>query len=807
MEIIAHKNQESGQTQTLEDHLLNVGFKASENGSIINQKNMMFLLGLLHDMGKADRKFQEKIKKNPELKVKHAAAGAKYLNQFVMNDYYSEKRVLKNEHPLFLEYIDTISYVILSHHGLFDVWTPHSNENQISFRMDYDNREVDHGYHFEEDVVPFAQNFFHENDINLYDLISKSFNEFKSFSKKLESKDETTHHFYSGLKVRMYLSFLKNADITDTINAYEEELEPLSKTTLDEKTDEYLREIENVYDEFSSPVSEINKVRTRLAVEAKERGGTDGPGVYQLNLPTGAGKTLISLRYGIHQMKYQARDRLIYITPFLSVLEQNAEKIKNILKDKHITEHHSNMVKPENDEENGYDDGRRETALFQYLLDSWDSPVILSTMVQFFQTLFKDKSSNIRRFSSLANSVIILDEVQSLPIEVTHLFNMTMNFISKAMDSVVILCTATQPTYSSEYITQKIDYQAADKKNIVKMDKTERSFFNRTNVSKLNEGKSSDENEIAEEVLFHTNDSTLVILNTKSAVYKVVDMLKQQTDRRVYYLSTNLCPQHRKDIIQDIKERLPTEPVICVSTQLIEAGVDLDFNRLIRSYAGIDSIVQSMGRCNRNGELESKGQVKLMKTKKEFENINVAALKSIKEKASVTEQILRDEKETINVTDLNDKFYEYYYANSTANLNYSLGKDQGTGVELLSQNKGLAIGNKKRYLNQSFKSAGQMIDLINQETTSVIVYYNESKEILGELIPMLEKHEMEYDFTEIDKIKNILEKLQPYTVSLYSTEKFRHAIASYMDCRVNILVEDYYDEKFGVIEEVKDFVL
>ncbi|WP_017549439.1 CRISPR-associated helicase/endonuclease Cas3 [Salinicoccus carnicancri] len=807
MEVTAHKNQDTGEKQRLSDHLLNVGVKAGENGSVINQRETLFLLGILHDLGKADRRFQKKINEKPKLKVKHSAAGAKFFNQFINDNYLAEREIAKDDLLLFAEYVDVMSYVILSHHGLFDVWNPHSDENQLSYRMEYDKRESNQTYYFEEDVVTFANAFFEQYDISLSDLINASFNEFKSLSNKLTPKDEVERHFYSGLKMRMYLSFLKNADITDTINAYEEVVKPLTNGDLEEKKENYIEEIEKVYEGFANPVSEINKIRTRLAAEAKERGTTDTPGIYQLNLPTGSGKTLISLRYGVHQMKHQDKDRLIYITPFLSVLEQNAEEIKHILKDKHITEHHSNIVGPEEEGENGIDDDQREKMLTQYLRDSWDSPVILSTMVQFFQTLFKEKSNNIRRFSSLANSVIILDEVQSLPIEVTHLFNLTMNFISQVMESIVVLCTATQPTYNSDYIKYQINYQIAEKKNIVKMDKGERSVFDRTTVSKLHDGESSDETEIVKEVLDYPEDSILIILNTKKAVKKVVDVLEERTSRPVYYLSTNLCPQHRKDIIKDIKRKLPTEPVVCVSTQLIEAGVDIDFKRLIRSYAGIDSIVQSMGRCNRNGKLEGLGQVKLVKTKKEFENMDVVALKSIKEKVSVTEKILRYEKDKINVEELNDKFYDYYYANSSESLNYSLGKDKSTAVSLLSKNIELSIRHKRRYLNQSFKSAGQIINLIDQETTAVIVYYKQSRNLIEKLIPMLERLETEYRFDEIGQIKIILDKLQPYTVNLYSTEKFGHAIMYYLEGRVSILIKDSYDEKFGIIEEAKDFVL
>lgn len=807
MKILAHKNQETGEEQNLSEHLLNVGVSSAKNESVINQEATLYLIGILHDLGKADRKFQEKITTKPNMKVKHSAAGAKYLERYIKAEYIPKGNVLKEDYELFGEYLDIVSYVILAHHGLFDIWTSHSEENNLYFRMQYDQRKDDGIYYFEEDVVKFANDFFMENDINLSELIADSFKEFKFLSGKLSPTDETEQHFYSGLKMRLYLSILKNADITDTINAYKKELKPLSQEYLKEKKDFYMEAVEQVYEKFSEPVTEIDEVRNRLAAEAKERGSTDVSGVYRLNLPTGAGKTLLSLRYGVHQMKYQHKERLIYITPFLSVLEQNAEEIKSILKDKDITEHHSNMVR-NSEEKTDEDEDARENMLFQYMMDSWDSPVILSTMVQFFQTLFKEKSNNLRRFSSLANSVIILDEVQSLPIEVTHLFNMTMNFISQVMDSVIILCTATQPVYDSDYIKYQINYQMQNKKDLVKMNEIEREVFERTTVSKLGNGERLDQEGIVDEILNYPNDSTLVILNTKKAVNKVVEALKDQTSRSAYYLSTNLCPQHRKDIIREIKYKLPEEPVICVSTQLIEAGVDIDFKRLIRSYAGIDSIVQSMGRCNRNGKLEGRGQVKLVKTKKEFENIDVSALQSIKEKATVTEQILRKEDAEINVTTLNDKFYEYYFANTSSNLDYSFGKDKGTGVDLLSRNRTLSVANKKRFLNQSFKSAGQMINLIDQETVPVIVYYRESGEMIEKLIPMLEKVETEYNFEEIDEIKKILSQLQPYTVNLYSIDKLGHAVMRYFDGSVNILIKDNYDEEvLGVIEEASDFVM
>lgn len=157
-------------------------------------------------------------------------------------------------------------------------------------------------------------------------------------------------------------------------------------------------------------------------------------------------------------MNVQNKERFFYIASFLSILEQNASEIKKIIKDnQNILEHHSNVISRQESKDETIEDNAK-TAQAEYLVESWDSTIVLKTMVQFFQTLFKGKSANLRRFYALSNSVIVLDEVQSLPIEVTHIFNLMINFISKAMNSTIILCTATQPVYDSRYIEHKLVY-------------------------------------------------------------------------------------------------------------------------------------------------------------------------------------------------------------------------------------------------------------------------------------------------------------------------------------------------------------
>lgn len=809
--IIAHRDPETGRAQLLMDHLFNVAELSASSAAEIGQSHTVYLLGLLHDLGKSDRNFQIKLKEKPNMKVNHSSAGGKYFLDLLIKNRNVINNIPKENQQLFLEFMEVMIYIITAHHGLYDIWNLHTDVNHMQYRLQYDEEEK---YFYEEDVLKFAKDLEVElekrKEIDFKKLVFESFSEFVLLDEKMNPEDDEERAFYTSMKVRLLLSILKNADIEDTINSYEKVIEPFNVHELKIKKKKYLKEVENIYQNFSEPTNEMNFIRTQLGKEGLRRGKIDGPGIYQLNLPTGAGKTLISLRYGMHQLNEQSKSRFIYITPFLSVLEQNAAEIKNILKDKDIIEHHSNVIKDTLDRDESIEDlDSKKESFNQYLIDTWNSPVVLSTMVQFFQTLFKGKSSNIRRFSSLINSVIVLDEVQSLPITVTHIFNLTMNFISQVMGSTIIMCTATQPTYDSKYIKHKLNYggKNGETSNIVHLTDEERVIFDRNEVHILNDNKISSAKEICDEVLAHPNDSMLVILNTKNAVKQVYDELSHLTNRPLYYLTTNLCPKHRQNIVKEMKNKLEVdEPIICVSTQLIEAGVDIDFKRLIRSYAGIDSIIQAMGRCNRHGNLSQNGIVKLVKVNKEFENID--RIEEIKEKVNATSYILKDAQSPIDIVELNDNFYEYYFANNQLKMDFPLPlKDSPSGFEYLSTNKDLYDQTMKQNsmfqsLNQSFKTASQNIDLIKNETTGVIVFYKESEEIINQLIELINQFERTFDGSLLAEIKSYTQQLQPYTVNMYLNFENKQYVTSYLNDSIHILVQDLYDEQIGITEEL-----
>ena len=809
--IIAHRDPETNQTQLLMDHLFNVAELSANNASNVNQYYTAYLLGILHDLGKADRKFQKKLKEKPKMRVNHSSAGGKYFLELLIKNRNVISNIPKENRQLFFEFMEIIIYVITAHHGLYDIWDVHTDVNRMQRRVQYAEEEK---YHYEDDVLEFAEELEVElqkrQEVDFQELFLKSFSEFVLLDEKLKPTDDDARAFYASMKVRLLLSLLKNADIEDTINSYEQVVKPFSDKEVKIKKKNYLKEIEDIYQGFSEPTNKMNSIRTQLGKEGLQRGKIDGPGIYQLNLPTGAGKTLISLRYGMHQLNEKEKTRFVYITPFLSVLEQNADEIKSILKDKDIIEHHSNVIKETPvDDENLEDLDSKKEVFNQYLIDTWNSPVVLSTMVQFFQTLFKGRSANIRRFASLINSVIVLDEVQSLPITVTHIFNLSMNFISQAMGGTIIMCTATQPTYDSKYIKYKLNYggQDGEPSNIVHLTEDERTIFDRNEVHILNDNEVSGSEDICEEVLAYSEDSMLVILNTKNAVKQVYEKLSYSTERPLYYLTTNLCPKHRQNIVKEMKSKLEAnEPIICISTQLIEAGVDIDFKRLIRSYAGIDSIIQAMGRCNRHGNRSKKGIVNLVKVNKEFENID--RIEEIKEKVNVTSYILKDVQSPIDIVQLNNNFYEYYFANNQSKMNFPLPvKDSPSGFEYLATNKSLYNRTMKKksmfqYLDQSFKTAAQNIDLIKNDTTGVIVYYKESEKMINELIELIDEFEKTFDGDLLPKIKSYTQKLQPYTVNMYLNFETKQHVTSYFNDSIHILVQDFYDEQMGVKEEL-----
>ncbi len=791
--------------QELITHLKNTADKAKSLASEIDFENTLYLVGILHDIGKASEAFQHKIINNTDERVNHSSAGALYL----LSLYSKCAKQSSFELDIIQEYFYIMAYVISAHHGIYDIPyydIDNSLSNRLKDRLRFDEDEMNC---FKNEVLPYIEEIEQKLNVDLLEIFKRGYFEYKNSKYKIKYIDDKANYYYLSLYMRLFLSILKNADIVDTINAYDLVIDDRVMYNAQEKAEAYKARLDEKYASFPEPKNNLDKVKNDLKSIVDSRSRTDNNGIYKLDLATGAGKTLLSMLYATNQMKFKDKKRFFYITAFLSVLEQNASEVKDVLKDKSILEYHSNIVNKSSfdNTKNESADESKENMCKEYLFESFDAPVVLTTLVQFINTLFKGKSTNIRRFSSLINSVIILDEVQSLPIEMTYLFNLSMNFISSVMKTNIVLSTATQPKYDEDNIKYRLNY--AKNANLVRLSQNQLKVFKRTKVYNFNDGKKSSLVDIKTEVLSHAEDSNLIILNTKRAARNLYKMLLEDlgNNNNIYLLNTDFCPEHRKDILNEIKAKLSEGVAVkLVSTQLIEAGVDVDFKRLIRSYAGIDSLIQAIGRCNRYGLLKE-GIVKLVNMGFE-ENLNY--LESIQYKKDITEIILNKKTGEIDIDKLNDEFFARYYTKYESLMAYPLEKDKPSAFDLLSDNIN-NIGTKTKdfpILRQSFKTAADNINLIKNDTKAMIVCYKNSitgksnEEKYDELKMLLENEDtITY---KISKIKRLLKEMQSYTINVYENDKLNDFVDSYMDGDILLLKKQYYNDNGFNIDQEKN---
>ena len=844
--IWAHKNNETNEKQSLIEHLVNTATESRKLGDKVNFGSICCLIGLLHDVGKAETKFQEKLEKNTNNNIIHSTAGA----YFLYKNFYNNSIVGK----LQKRFIEICMYIIEAHHGLFDTVESKKiiknneipeeiNLNNIFYRFriyerdaytesEYDWNNVDS--YIRDEVEPQIEKITNLECRKFEDLVACSFKEFCQFQKRYTdsfkintNKYEYSNHdksriikqeyeFFEATLTRLLLSILKSADVKDSINAYGIEIENSCKHDCETIRDSFIKSIEAEYLKYSCIDKDhltINSVRNKIADGLRVRGEIDDAGIYRLDVPTGAGKTKSAIRYALHQFKRKSKNRIFYITAFLSVLEQNALEIKKIIGDEYVLEHHSNIdILNESGAINESSLDEKENIQKEYIVDEWDSPVVITTMVQFFNTLIKGKSANIRRFSSLMNSVIIIDEVQSLPIEVTYIFNLFMNFLKTEMNCNIILCTATQPTYDHKSIEHKIWYGNKEAKNVdlVELDEAERECFNRCTVSKNKAGiETTSVEEVAEYVMGNRDESILIIVNTKRAAKAIADMLINYglKDEKLFYLSANMCAAHRSYEIKKIKAALKANKnIVCVSTQIIEAGIDVDFYKVIRSFAGIDSIVQSTGRSNREGKYKNGGKVILINMDESVENTK--GLESIEIKKEATIDLIKNIDEPLDIYELQKDFYNSYFnleKMTGTKMEYSLGKDKPTLFKEIISSSILPEG-QKGFFNHNLRKVADEFELIKDETESIFVHYNaEGDEKIDILIKIMSKTYL--DSSDYIEIKRLMRELKPYTINVYKSNNLNQYVEKYLGGEIKVLDFDHYNQKFGAIFDAEALIV
>ena len=622
-----------------------------------------------------------------------------------------------------------------------------------------------------------------------------------------KNQTSTIFQFQVGLFVRYLFSCLIDADRQDTADSEKIQAAGFRQNGMYVDWKDLIDRLETRILEFGNSESNVDKLRKHVSDSCLEASKKDR-NIFTLTVPTGGGKTLASLRFALHHAKKHQLDRIIYVIPFTSIIDQNAEVVRNILeknvadKGRIVLEHHSNIG------------AEKQSWKEKLLTENWDAPVVYTTMVQFLEALFGAGTRGARRMHQLARAVIVFDEIQTLPIRCVHMFCNAVNFLVRQCGSSVVLCTATQP------LLGKVDNQkgALDLPSIHEIMPNVHDLFDglkRVDVIDSRKAGGWTDEEIADLVREEVakTGSCLVVVNMKRSARSLFKIVQQNSEAECFHLSTGMCPVHRKKILEIIRERIKPEnnlPTICISTQLIEAGVDIDFGTVVRYIAGLDSIAQAAGRCNRNGR-RGIGNVYIVNPKDE----PIDCLKDIaiaQEKAGRVLDDYKEDREKYRNDLIGPPLLEWYYENfffgRRNEMDYPVTpKEAGrndTILNLLSTNhlaqSSFARSSKKPrdlFLYQSFMTAGELFAAIDAPTIGIVVQYGEKgKEIVGQLSAAF----------EVEKQYKLLREAQQYSVNIFPHEfkKLSEAGALFpvqSGTKIYFLDEKYYSEEFGISME------
>lgn len=816
--FIAHKRSSDSSIQSLETHLTEVGGIASRLASKIGAKNAGHLIGLLHDFGKYSQAFQNYIKSGTGLinsdeddyvdasglkgKIDHSTAGAQWVYD-AMRKYGAKA----GQGELCGQ---ILALCIASHHsGLIDCLTV-EGDSGFNKRIQKSDEKTHLGeckQNADASVVSLAEGL--ANQALVEEMLILINQILRAKDKENTPLSMLVREFYLGFYSRFLFSCLIDAD---RINSADFE-SPENAALRSQSLPDWSLAIHRLEAKMGSFVvdSEVAQIRKEISEQCLAK-ASQPQGIYTLSVPTGGGKTLASLRYALHHAKKHGLERIIYVIPYTSIIEQNAAEVRKILQPEGesmewVLEHHSNL-EPE-----------LQTWRSKLVSDNWDAPVIFTTMVQLLETMFSGGTRGVRRLHQLANSVLIFDEIQTLPINCVHLFCNAINFITEHAKATTVLCTATQPLLDQLRNPEKGQLNIPLENEIIPNVNLLYERLERVQVEnkyKQNGWQCEEICQFAKE-LFEHNNSCLIIVNTKQWAQDLfLAFQNAEIDKSaLFHLSTNQCPAHRKQILDEVRQRLKDKmPVLCVSTQLIEAGVDVSFATVIRFFAGLDSIAQAAGRCNRHGELQDesgepvKGKVFVLNPAQESTDM----LKEIeigKEKAHRVFSEMPNEN-ILSPTAIT-RYFKYYFFDRAVEMDYPMKLENGTKdtlLNFLSSNPNNNFGQKnlkraekglRPLLMQSFMTAGQAFRAIDAPTHSVIVPYGEGARIITELCAVNK------DFSA-KEFYRLLKQAQKYSVNVFPNvwEKLEknEAIKEIQGEGVYFLKEQFYSDAFGVTIEV-----
>lgn len=530
---LAHISEDGARVQTIREHLTGTAKRAQEFARPFGGQEQAYLAGELHDIGKYSRAFQRRLR-GAAGRVDHSTAGAQ--EAFRMNQ-------------------PEVVFAIAGHHGGMPDFGTRTDAGTDTLFGRLRNKALEPYDTWKSEVHP---------------------------QPAARPRELLTDKFSAAFYTRMLFSCLVDADYLDT-EAFMRGDVPRGGYP---EIPALLQRLEDYVAPWRKPSGALNAKRSEILDACFKMGEHSEPGLYTLTAPTGSGKTVSSLAFALSHAAAHHKSRVIYVIPYTSIIDQTAEKFREILGDEPVIEHHSGM-------DWSMPEGEMNPALYRKSLaaENWDAPVIVTTAVQFFESLFSNRPSRCRKLHNIAGSVVIFDEAQTLPVGYLRPCVAAIGQLVRHYGVTAVLCTATQPALEPLFDELAPGLKS---KEICPDPQGMYQFFRRTTLQNAGE--------LTEEALvqaLNAGDQTLCVVNRRATAQQLFDRLEPEGR---YCLTTLLCPADRKRLLAEIRQRLKDKKVCrVVSTSLIEAGVDVDFPAVWREEAGLDSILQTAGRCNREG--------------------------------------------------------------------------------------------------------------------------------------------------------------------------------------------------------------
>lgn len=726
MKYYAH-TREDGERQTVKAHLIGVS-KLADGFSVDLLKPLAKKASLYHDIGKYALNFQKRLD-NDKVKFSHAACGAiEYKNLADKNDAFE---------PL-------MEYCIAGHHtGLMDGGTVADNSDSptLSGTLKRENE-----YTGESDYSAYA------TEIEFATLTQEE--RTPLYNELLSAKDPTELIERYAFFTKYVFSCLTDADFLDTEIFCNKNVERGMSGDFEKALDKLNRELSNM--PSNTP---LRQARSRIQQQAFDN-SVNKSHISILDMPTGSGKTLCSLKLALESGK----KRIIYVIPYTSIIEQTANKFEKMFGDVlPVLQHHSNYSYDGNTEEE-----KKTAEKLKKTCENWDAPLIITTSVQFFQSIYHYKGSALRKLHNLRDSVIVFDEIHLIPTELLRPCLKAVGYITKYLNSEALFLSATMPDYSKLFdkFLPDVNYNklVTDRTNFKYFKKCEYKDMGRTTLETIAENASRCEN-------------ALIVVNTKKTAAELYNLVQGEK----YHLSANMTPAHRSRVIEVVRNKLKKgEHITVVSTSLVEAGVDLDFNTVFRQLSGLDSILQAGGRCNREGK-DDKGYVYVFDIDETYRKGSDLAMRINKTKG------LLEKYQDITSYDCIKEYYDGIFDfNQSRIAENSIAKynEQSNSFD----RQGLMLPN-----SIPFRSYAMQFEYISADTISIVID-DPNDQTCHELVETLRNGDM-----------SVRRALQKYSVSVYMNvfkDLYSQGVLNDHGTGIFILEnQSYYNNETGLTTE------